>query len=251
VLPSFDPSLDRTNATNRFLAKDSFDLAANASSEVLVFRKGAETLFGANLTLVLGQKVTAYTEWAGGRRADLIVDALQYGRMTGTLPAGIGTLLPTDPTKRFLSELSVGASYTTDTKVTFNLEFWLNQTGFTRSDWNNWFALGGNRALSPQIRGALWFIRNYALDQGEPIAAHSVFLRVNSVDTFIPKLAVTGFVDADVADRSGLAQLGADYYLSDHWTFGGLITANLGARRSDFGSLSPAATFLVKVARYF
>jgi hypothetical protein len=97
----------------------------------------------------------------------------------------------------------------------------------------------------------LWFIRDYALDQGEPIAAHSVFLRVSSADTFIPNLEVTGFVDADVADRSGLAQLGADYYLSDHWTFGGLITANLGARRSDFGSLSPAATFLVKVARYF
>lgn len=251
ALPSFNPALDRTNATNRFVAKDSFDLAENASSEVLVFRKGAETLFGANLALVLGQKVTAYTEWAGGRRADLLVDALHYGHMTGTLPAGIGTLLSTDPAKRFLSELSVGASYTTERKVTFSVEFWLNQTGFSRSDWNNWFTLGANRALSPQIRGALWYLRDYALDQGEPIAAHSVFVRVNSVDTFVPKLEVTGFVDADLADRSGLAQLGADYYISDHWTLGGLITANLGARRSDFGSLSPASTFLVKVARYF
>jgi hypothetical protein len=251
ALPSFNPSLDRTNATNRFVAKDSFDLADNASSEVLVFRKGAETLVGANLTLALGQKVTAYTEWAGGRRANLIVDALQYGHMTGTLPPGISTLLPTDPTRRFLSELSVGASYTTESKVTFNLEFWLNQTGLTRSDWNNWFALGGNRAVSAQDRGALWFLRTYALDQGEPLGAHSVFLRIDSVDTFIPKLEVTGFVDSDLADGSSLVQLGADYYISDHWTFGGQITANIGGRHSDFGSLSPAATLLVKVARYF
>jgi hypothetical protein len=201
--------------------------------------------------LVLGQKVTAYAEWTGGRRADLIVDALQYGHTTGTLPAGTGTLLPTDSTRRFLNELSVGVSYTTERKVTFNLEYWLNQTGFTRSDWNNWFALGGNGAVSAQARGALWFLRAYALDQGEPIGAHSVFLRVDSVDTFIPKLEVTGFVDSDLADGSSLAQLGVDYYLSDHWTVGGLITAYIGGRHSDFGSLSPAATLLVKVARYF
>jgi hypothetical protein len=251
ALASFNPSLDRTNAASRFLAKDSFDLAESASSEVLVFRKGAQTLFGENLTLVLGQKVTAYAEWAAGRRADLIVDALRYGRMTGTLPAGVGTLLPTDPTERFRSELSVGISYTTDRKVTFNLEYWLNQTGFARSDWNNWFALGGKGAVSAETHGALWFIRNYALDQGEPAGAHSVFLRINSVDTFIPNLEVTGFVDSDLADRSGLVQLGADYYLSDRWTFGGLITATIGGRRSDFGSLPPAATLLVKIARYF
>jgi hypothetical protein len=31
---------------------------------------------------------------------------------------------------------------------------------------------------------------------------------------------------------------------------GGLITANFGSARSDFGSLASAASFMLKVARY-
>jgi hypothetical protein len=48
-----------------------------------------------------------------------------------------------------------------------------------------------------------------------------------------------------------LLQISADYYLSDHWTVGGLIANNFGRPRSDFGSLTDAANFLFKVARYF
>jgi hypothetical protein len=54
-----------------------------------------------------------------------------------------------------------------------------------------------------------------------------------------------------VYDGSSLLQLTADYYLSDNWTLGDLITTNVGAAHSDFGSLPQAANFLVKVARYF
>jgi hypothetical protein len=78
-----------------------------------------------------------------------------------------------------------------------------------------------------------------------------VFLRADWVDAFIPNLEITGFVNADLYDASGLVQITADYHLSDAWTVGGLVIADLGRARSDFGSLPQSASMLFRLARYF
>jgi hypothetical protein len=83
------------------------------------------------------------------------------------------------------------------------------------------------------------------------ISRHFAFLRADWIDAFIPKLELTGFVNADTYDGSGLLQISADYYLSDHWTVGGLIATHFGPARSDFGSLTEGANFMFKIARYF
>jgi hypothetical protein len=250
-LPSADPMLERTNARNRFLVKGSVNVASNFSPEFLLYREGGQTRVGANLAEAFGQKVVAYLEWAGGRRASLIDDALHFGRETGTLPAEAPSVVPESPRKSFQNELSVGASYTTENRITFNLEYHLNQAGFTHSDWINWFAVGRGRSAATPVARELWYLRSYALDQQDPISRHSIFLRADWSDAFVPKLELTGFVNTDVYDGSSLLQLTADYYLSDTWTVGGLITTNVGAAHSDFGSLPQAANFLFKVARYF
>lgn len=250
-IPSVDPMLDRTNAHNRFLAKVSVNLANNFSPEFLLYTEGGQTRLGTNLAVGLGQKVVAYLEWSGGRRASLINEALRYGRQTGTLPADASGVLPERSGASFQNELSIGASYTTETRITFNLEYHLDQASFTHTDWHNWFAAGHDRAAASPIAGQLWYLRDYALDRQDPISRHSIFLRADWVDAFVPKLELTGFVNTDLYDGSGLLQLGADYYLSDTWTVGALVMANFGSARSDFGSLPQAANFLVKVARYF
>ncbi len=67
----------------------------------------------------------------------------------------------------------------------------------------------------------------------------------------MPKLELTGFVNVDLYDGSQLTQPSADYYLSDLWTVDMIAAANLGPRRSEFGSLPQAESFLVTLARYF
>jgi hypothetical protein len=67
----------------------------------------------------------------------------------------------------------------------------------------------------------------------------------------VPKLEITGFTNMDLFDGSTLVQLTADYYLSNQWTVGAIAEANLGSRRTEFGSLPQAATLLFKVARFF
>lgn len=251
-LPSVDPMLDRTNAQNRFLAKGSLNIGERFSPELLVYREGSQTRFGTNLAESFGQKWVAYLEWSGGRRASLVDDALRYGRDTGTLPAHAPGVIPESSHESFQNELAIGASYTTESRITFNLEYHLNQAGFTQADWRNWFAAGHDgRPVASPIVGELWYLRNYALDQQQPTGKHSAFLRADWVDAFIPKLELTGFVNVDLYDGSGLLQISADYYLSDHWTVGGLVATNFGRARSDFGSLAQAANFMFKVARYF
>jgi hypothetical protein len=251
-LPSFDPMFDRTNSRNRLLVKGSVDIGSNFSPELLLYHEGAQTRWGLNLTEGVSQSVVVYGEWSGGRRASLIDDALGFGRRTGTLPPGAPSPLPDDALSGFRSQLALGASYTTpQPKITFNLEFNYNQAGFSRADWNNWFRAGQGLANGSPLAGELWTIRNYALDQQEQLGRSAVFLRADWVDAFVPKLELTGFVDADLADGSARAQLSADYYVSDRWTVGALVLADLGPRRSDFGSLPQAGSVLLKVARYF
>jgi hypothetical protein len=248
-LPTLDPMFDRTNAHHRLLVKASVKLTDDLSPEALAYAEGGRTRFGLNLTASVGRSVVLYGEWAGGGQADLIAEALAYGRATGSIPAAAPAPLAGDPRRRFRNDLSVGASYTTPSKIVFNLEYHLHEAGFSRADWRRWFAAGEHAA--PGAAAQLWYIRGYAADQQEPAARHTAFLRVDRTDAFVRNLELSGFVNLDVQDGSGLAQAAADYFLSDRVTIGGLVSASFGGRRTDFGSSPQAATALVKLARYF
>jgi hypothetical protein len=251
TLPSFNPMLDRTNAHDRLLLKATVDVAEGVSPEFLGYHEGERTEFGANLTESVGQSTVLYAEWAGGRRASLVADALHYGVDTGTLPGNAPAVIPSDPRTHFQNDLSVGGSYTTPNKIVLNLEYHFHQAGLSQQDWRNWFATGQARANVAAITSTLWFIRSYALDQQEPTATHSIFLRADWTDAFVTDLHLTAFTSVDLHDGSSIAQLSADYYLSDRWTVGALAAANLGGRRTDFGSLPSEAGVIVKLARYF
>lgn len=250
-LPSFNPSIDRTNAHDRILVKGSFSAGKDFNPELLYYREGSQNKFGANFTRGLGQKVIAYAEWAGGEGTNLIDESLRYGRETGTLPANAPSAIPDGTNVHFENDLSLGASYTTTSKITFNFEYHLHQAGFSRQDWNNWFNTGRGQTSMSLIARELWYIRAYALDQQVPLARQSTFLRADWVDAFISNLEITGFINTDLYDGSSLIQASADYYLSRTWTIGVQVNANVGSRHSDFGSLPQSVGALFKLARYF
>lgn len=251
-LRSFDPMFDRTNAHDRWLLKGIVDVAEGFSPELLAYESQGRVRFGANLAENVGQSVVAYLEWSGGRRGTLSEDALAFGRATGSLPAAAGSLLPGLGAVASRNQVAAGASYTTALpKITFNLELLYSEAGFTAADWDEWFRTGGaTSGASSPIAGALWYVRQYAADQQDLISRRFAFLRMDWVDAFVPKLELSGFAEIDLADSSTRLQLGADYYLSDRWTVGGLILIDSGGRHSDFGSLPQAGSVLLKVVRY-
>jgi hypothetical protein len=248
-LRSLDPSLDRTNANQRFLLKGSVDLGEDFSPELLLYQQDSRSSIAVNLTKSIGQSLVTYVEWAGGQRSSLANQALQYGRQTGSLSANAPNPFAVDGRQSFQHDLSIGGSYTTANKISFNLEYHFHQAGFSRQDWNNWFTADSGK--SNAAAAELWFIRSYAQEQQEPMTKHSAVLRADWVDAMLPNLQLTGFINTDLYDMSSLVQLTADYYLSNAWTIGALATTNLGQNHSDFGSLPQAASVFFKVARYF
>lgn len=250
-LPSLDPALGRTNSDNRLLLKSSLEISPDLSPEVLIYHDSSGTRIGLNLSMTVGQSVVAYVEESAARRRDLIAQALDFGRATGALPAAAPDEPPASPGHSLKNELAVGASYTTPGRVTWNLEYHLNQAGFTSQDWNRWFAVGGARAAPAAVANELWYIRGYALDQEEQSTEQAAFVRADWTDAFGLKLELSGFLAIDLHDGSGQAQGAADYYLSDAWTIGLLAAADFGARRSDFGSLPAAGSVLFSLRRYF
>ena len=247
----FSPLFGRTNAFDRWLVKGSARLRDDFNPELLLYGEKGRTQIGANFTESIGQRVVAYAEWAGGRRLGIIDEALAFGRQTGTIPIFAPDVIEQGRQERFRSQVAVGASYTTENKITFNLEYHYNGAGFSRADWNRWFALGEGRAASSPIAKQLWFIREYAAENQEPLQRHAVFLRADWVDSIVPRLELTGFVLADATDGSTLLQLQATYADSDAWSFAVLASGTTGGRRSNFGSLPRGATVLLEATRYF
>ena len=250
-LPSFDPMLARTNSDNRLLLESTIDLSAELSPEVLIYHDSRGTRVGLNLSMTLGHSVVAYVEESAARRRDLIAQALDFGRATGALPADAPDEPPPSPRSSLENDLAVGASYTTPGRVTWNLEYHLNQAGFTSGDWTRWFAIGSAPAAPPALSNELWYIRSYALDQQEQSTEQAAFVRADWTDAFGLNLELSGFVNVDLRDGSGQAQGEADYYLSDAWTLGLLAAGNFGSPRSDFGSLPAARSLLLSARRYF
>jgi hypothetical protein len=248
-LPSFNPVFDRTNAATRLLVKGNVTLFDDFNPEFLAYAEDGHWRFGTNLTHGFGQQIVGYLEWAGGDRADLATDAFHYGQETGTIPLAAPSPLPLNSARGFDNDAAVGFSYTTESKITFNLEYHYHQAGFSDADWQNWF--GAGTLHNSSIDAALWYIRGYAADQQEPLDKQDVFLRADWQDAFVEDLDITAFIDTDARDFSSFAQATADYYVSREWTVGALASGTWGGKHSDYGSLPGAATVLFKVSRYF
>jgi hypothetical protein len=242
--------LDRTNGASRVLASASFE-AWDLAPQLLVYGESGVTRLGLNLSRSVGKSVVLYGEWAGGRYPNLITRALAYGRETGTLPANAPPVLPTETGDAFQNDLALGLSWTGSAKLTINAEYLYHQAGMTREDWRRWFETGKSNVFSLPVTGALWYIRAYAADQQEPATREQLFLRAAWSDAFVPHLALSAFALVNVYDRSSLVQLGASYDLSDRWTFGAYLGANLGRADSERGSLPQAHNAVLQALYYF
>jgi hypothetical protein len=260
----FNPLFSHTNASNRWLVKGGMKVG-DMDPEAVLFGEDGNVKIGGSVSRPIGQASVAYIEWAGGKRLGIIDEAIAFGQRTGTIPPEAPVVITQGNDKRFRNQLALGASYTTENKLTLNLEYHYNEAGFSQSDWDRWFALGESsprQELSPRRRPGpkssqgfvsqeLWYVRGYASDFQEPLYRHGIFLRADQADFLVPKLELTGFALADAGDGSALMQLEASYSASDHWTFGVLAGGTTGGRRSDFGSLPRAASVLFKATRYF
>src|SRR5262249_405807 len=246
--PSLNPGFDRTNGADRVLLTASYEIG-DLNPQVLVYNESGRTKLGVNLSHQLSQKVVGYLEWAGGKQPNLIAQATSYGKSTGTLPANAPTLPPTDSAEKFRSDVAVGASWTSESKLTLNIEYHYSQAAFSEQDWKNWFDIGAANANRAAVTGELWYVRGFAAAQQQPLTRHQAFLRAHWPDAVHLHLTAIAFVN--LYDGSTLAQLSASYDVSDAWTLRAYIGGNVGGMRSERGSVPQAASAILQVVRYF
>jgi len=243
----FDPKFDQTNAADRIEASLSFELE-DLSPQVLVYQESGRTQIGLNISHPIGSSIVAYLSWAGGEAPDLIVDAIAFGRRTRTIPDVAPLLPPTDTARRFENQVSLGASWSGEDKESVSIEYNYSQTGFSKRDWRNWFSTGANSMLAPEM----WYIRGYAGDRQVPVSQHQAFARVDWYEPWnFEHFDINALVMTSLEDGSCFGQLAASYDISDNWSIGAFLGGTAGSARSEWGSLSSAASATIQVARYF
>ena len=123
----------------------------------------------------------------------------------------------------------------------------IHQAGFGAADFDHWVSLG---RTNPRFASELWFIRQYAADQQEPLMQHEIFLRFNWQDIIPSKLNAGVMMIISPYDGSVLAQASAQYFLTRNWTVGLYLGEVMGSADTVVGSLPWSTSGVVQIVRY-
>jgi hypothetical protein len=248
TVDGMDPRFSQTNNRPKALLSVSEDIHA-FTALASVYREGERTQFGTELTCPIGQSVIAYGEWSGGRRPDLIAQAFEFGKQTGAIPTAAPLVLPTSPASRFQNALSVGASWSTAGSLTVNLEYHFSQAGLSRQDWKTLFAAGSNPQL-PFAAQEIWYVRDYANYQEEPLSRGRGFVRLDWRPPANPKIDLSMISFLSSLDASSLSQFSINYFYSDKISLGVYATFTSGAHRTEYGSSDLSGNAIFQIDYY-
>ncbi|KVK78092.1 hypothetical protein [Burkholderia cepacia] len=171
--PAASSDLQRTNGVDRWMLVASQRLAATIQPQWIVYgESGQAPQFGQNLSVLLGNSVVAYVEWAGGYRRSLIA------RATGA--AGDSA---------FRTSSSVGATWTLPIDLSLSAEFQSNGGGADASQW---------RALQRANPAAWGSAVQTSIAAQELQTRHGVFLMTTWRNIGVRRLDLSGFVQADL-----------------------------------------------------
>ncbi len=244
---SFDPLFGRTNGDNRLLASFRYTMA-DLNPQALLFVDPIGTHIGVNLSRVMTPSIVAYAEWSGVQESSLTDRAVTFGRQTGSLPPQLPLLPQTDSGTHFQNDLVLGASWTSSFDLTVNLEYHFHQAGFDAEDFNRWVTLGGTNS---RLASEVWFIRQYAADQEEPLMQHEIFLRFDWQDILPSRLNAGLVMFISPYDGSVMAQASAQYFISRNWTVKLYLAKTIGGDDTVEGSLPWSTSGVLQIVRYF
>jgi len=184
----FSADLGATNERNRWLLALSQRLSGELQPQWLLYgEQGRPAQLGMNLTYLLDKATVAHLEWAGGRSAPQLAQALQA-----------------DAGSAFRSRLSAGLSHTTSNKLLLTAEFEYNGAALARGQWE---ALG--RGPAPLYLR----YRQWVQQRQEMATRHSLFLYARWQDALRERLDLNAMLRLNADDHSRLSWLEARY----HW----------------------------------
>ncbi|MGS0893195.1 hypothetical protein ACVBGC_11735 [Burkholderia stagnalis] len=170
---SASSDLQRTNGVDRWMLVASQRLTATIQPQWVAYgESGQSPQFGQNLSVLLGNSVVAYLEWAGGYRPSLIARA-----------AG------SNADRAFRASSSVGATWTLPLDLSLTAEFQSNGGGANASGW---------RSLQGANLPAWGSAVRTSVAAQELQTRHGLFLMAAWRNVGVRRLDLTGFMQADL-----------------------------------------------------
>ncbi len=214
-----------TNRHNRLLAVLSQKFFESLTPQLLLYREaGRPVQVGLNLTALAGQATVVHIEWAGGRDAAHLDQALQR-------PAH----------EAWRNRLAGGLTYTTDNKLSLSAEAHYDGAAPERRDW---------RALRHGPLQPYGLYRYWVQDRQELPTRRAFFLRAFWQDALMPRLDLSALFSTDRVDHSRRIWLEARYR-AERIDYALQWQRNLGAALSNFGVLPERTRWQGSVRFYF
>ncbi|KVL34724.1 hypothetical protein WS98_17005 [Burkholderia territorii] len=171
--PAAASDLQRTNGVDRWMLVASQRLTAAIQPQWVVYgESGQAPQFGQNLSVLLGNSVVAYVEWAGGYRRSLIA------RATGAADD-----------RAFRASSSVGATWTLPVDLSLTAEFQSNGGGADAAQW---------RSLQRANPAAWGRAVQTSIAAQELQTRHGMFVMAAWRNVGMRRLDLSGFMQADL-----------------------------------------------------
>lgn len=186
----FDPDVGATNNRDRWLLQASHRFSPNFSPQILAYQeKGQSVRLGANLSVLVGDALVTYLEWSGGRFAS------QHGELEGSGAAS----------RRFRQRATLGATYTTEHRLSLSTELQYNGAGLEEDAW---------RQIAAVPSAALAYRARMQWLQERPTRRAAFFAaRWTGI---VERLDLAGLVQLNVDDRSRMAWLEGTWRFDPH-----------------------------------
>lgn len=219
------PDLAATNQSNRLLLALSQRLAPGFTPQFLLYQESGRPLqLGANLTTLVNDSTVGYLEWSGGRRPDLLDEALRT---------------PAAPV-RWRNQLAAGLTYTTPTKLSLTAEYQYHGAALSDAAW---------QALSRTAPLAYGPYRNWLQTTQETPSRQSLFFHALWQDAFLPRLDLSLMHNHDRSDHSRRSWLEARYH-EGSLEYAVQWQAHQGSPWSQFGAVPQARSWQFLLRSY-
>ncbi len=215
-----------TNNRNRALLAISQQLADDVRPQLSVLGdEQARPQWGMNLTKGIGDRVVAYAEGSAGWRKSMI-----------------GASLGLPETPRFTQQAALGATYTTDSKISLTAEYGYNGAGADQADW-----------LTLKTRGpmAVQKVLVDALNRSDPPSRRNWFMHFNWKDMGMDGLDASAYVRWSQVDGSRQYWSELRYRWNSRHEVYVQRVLSAGALGSVYGSVPAANTFGLFYRFYF
>ncbi|NVN09775.1 hypothetical protein [Nguyenibacter vanlangensis] len=245
---NFDLGLERTNPDWREELRLTFPGVTRFAPAAYVYHDRHAVKFGASSAVLLSSKATGYAEWAGWNRGTIVSDAL-----TNALAAGLLPSFTPDPDiggggERFRQQLAIGITYALLPKVSLSLEYDYSEAGLTKGKMQLLTSAGQAGGLGA---ATYWVVRQYGVDQQDPLGRHTGFVRFAWSDAFVRNLSLSAIAQINLGDGSGAYQASVTYSFHGGWAVNlqGNLTA--GSTRGEYGSVPQSGAVLTRIVKYF